>query len=1427
MSDAPGLTKLDALREGGYDEAAVMQWRNQATDTLREGGYDEDAIRAYWGDPKEAAPTDTLAKGVRDNVRNGGIDLDHLNAADPNSWSEMWDTGWQWSSGGLASGSIPQHAINENAPLVPWLIQTAGGLTGDAPAMVVGGVGGFLGGTAAGLETGPAAPAVGAAVGWAGASALPAWIREYYLDGLRNGEYKDFYDFVSRNAGIMWEGTKAGAVGAVEGASGVKTARFVGPIVTKGAGAILGDAAGVGLGRTAALGSEVAAWATTGATAAAALEGRLPTQREFEDALIVGGMTGILMPGAHLIASSGRKIYTALGEQYRGKMQDVFRDTGMHPNDLVRTANDNPVVRQALNSTTADGETPVDMVRPYAPPEPRVEKPAAEEKPGEVAPPDEGPLNEAQRAMEETKPISVPSGAEHSGETSLPSRVDNVSPHRLLPALKGEKMFDDQTGMRVKVNDPDKHEKLQLEKLREILPKFKNEDGTLDVESALAAYHAGHAKASLFRNSGRDYSKLPMETRRFLERVGDFIDNEQGGFEPAPPSEAMKKAQQALEEQTAAAQEAAKVRAAAKKFNEQQTMQEVSNATPVATLAQNLSHPVIERPRKTFRDMYNRARYKWSKFYPAQVFDSMFQERTAYGIGLDGMMRLWMASGGKFARRVNTSGLMKGKDQFGNDKYVRDPRVPAARSIYQEAEDRPGGLAEFDAVQSAMHELDLSKLEGYKPGPRLYDAQALIRAVGPKWKDLLDQDRLVRDSVIERAIDAGLVEKEEASRFRVEHPNWHPFVDNAQAEKFQRIHDWEYEAGLNEARKFGAEILDKNGYLKNHKVEMKEEEELPTAFDYGKPPSIKPVRHTKTIEWHDGGFKHTAEISDALPMRQYFTDMLMNDDFMHPFGLEKFLRHVAGFTRTWILSMPLTVLRILYKDGLQAFILNKDGGMFVKNTFTGVLALIDDIASKGIDRKTGALSRVGDYEVNGGYAMAINGLDGNQVMREIRKAKLRSLSSVPNIRAAIAGVHDFVRNTDAATRIGGVFRIAGEKEGTVPAAIKSRLLHGDFAEPSTSRSLHFITQILPFSQAKFRGDYDANIRAIKADPVGVAARGGLVYGMLVAVGYALAVKFEKDHPDMPDSQKFRNLPWYQRYLNIHVNFKLGDEPGQGYHVIPFPTAWGIGEIFHGAITSFMDHWYDTDQKGLEHYSDALLREFGMDNPLFDSPFLKPFLETWANKDREYGSPIVTQGEAYRSGWRQFDNNTSETAKMLSYYLGPPGIDAADWSPKYIDKFIDDWTGQTGLKVLKGLEAPYKEYVQNPKDWYAAVIAREKDVFLGTAILRLNANAQPINEFYDLYDRVNKVHADYNRADKEGDEDTKIKSMSSPEWQVDAKQLRQTSKALADFRLAAIAINNNTDMTVIEKNQALDNLASIMIAAARNSVELTKAMLGEK
>lgn len=219
------------------------------------------------------------------------------------------EAGYQSSIYGLASrGKLPDVQLDpQHATWYERAAQGATQLALDFPAMLAGGA---IGGVA-----GSEVPVVGNVVGaGAGAFAVPAAIREAYIQAYKNGDIQNSADFLNRAGIVLKTAAKEGVVGAVTGGLG------------KAFGAMAGNA-GMGVKAAAAAGTagEYAGIVVTPSV----LEGKMPELNDFVDAAVMlGGLKGV-----HITA---------------GKIADIYSRTGAAPADVVRAAQADPQISDQL-----------------------------------------------------------------------------------------------------------------------------------------------------------------------------------------------------------------------------------------------------------------------------------------------------------------------------------------------------------------------------------------------------------------------------------------------------------------------------------------------------------------------------------------------------------------------------------------------------------------------------------------------------------------------------------------------------------------------------------------------------------------------------------------------------------------------------------------------------------------------------------------------------------------------------------------------------------------------------------------------------------------------------------------------------------------------------------------------------------------------
>ena len=251
-------------------------------------------LNSLFGAPTPVAPTIRQAKDIGDAIYAGAQSA---------------------AMGLLLRGKLPEVQLAEDAP---WYHRTAAGAAGVV-ADLIPSVLGAAGGMALGTPGGPAGMAVG---GGAGAFAVPMAMREALVTAYNANLAASWQG--------VWEITKASmkgfAKGAVIGGLTGGAGRVVTPMVAPAVAGMSTTGARVATG-TAVFGAEL----STMTTATAALEGHMPTWRDFMDnAILLGGMKG-----AVAIAKG---------------MRNTYAETGRLPEQILADAARNPQVKADLTA---------------------------------------------------------------------------------------------------------------------------------------------------------------------------------------------------------------------------------------------------------------------------------------------------------------------------------------------------------------------------------------------------------------------------------------------------------------------------------------------------------------------------------------------------------------------------------------------------------------------------------------------------------------------------------------------------------------------------------------------------------------------------------------------------------------------------------------------------------------------------------------------------------------------------------------------------------------------------------------------------------------------------------------------------------------------------------------------------------------------
>ncbi len=264
-----------------------------------------------------------------------------------------------------------------------------------------------------------------------------------------------------------------------------------------------------------------------------------------------------------------------------------------------------------------------------------------------------------------------------------------------------------------------------------------------------------------------------------------------------------------------------------------------------------------------------------------------------------------------------------------------------------------------------------------------------------------------------------------------------------------------------------------------------------------------------------------------------------------------------------------------------------------------------------------------------------------------------------------------------------------------------------------------LNQISAFFNARIQG-LNQTIKAFKDRPLQTYAK---VF-MYVQLPSILLWMANHDDPD------YQSLPQWRKDLFWHI--KVNDT----YYPIPKP--FEIGLIFGTGTERFLDYYFDKDPKAIEKFKDATtVQSFKSLIPIPD--IIKPFAETWTNKNFFFDKPVIPAGLENIPSEYQFTDFTSETMKTIAGLIRK--INGDDFSklssPLVLENAWRGWTGGIGGYVLALSDTLLDAAGIVNRSNNRKKMLSEYPVVRAVIIKNPDRNAEPIIDFRELYEPIMK------------------------------------------------------------------------------------------
>lgn len=553
-----------------------------------------------------------------------------------------------------------------------------------------------------------------------------------------------------------------------------------------------------------------------------------------------------------------------------------------------------------------------------------------------------------------------------------------------------------------------------------------------------------------------------------------------------------------------------------------------------------------------------------------------------------------------------------------------------------------------------------------------------------------------------------------------------------------------------------------------------------------------------SVRFLDGGREQHFIIDDP-----FIYDAITSLESVKVVGLEKVLSKFKHWLTLGVTINPAFQLRSLLRDMIASMAVSD----IEKNPLTNVSTGIRSQLVKDQDY-INALASGGLIRFNS--LMEGNRADHTRKLIKMGVADQTILDTPEKVK------HFFTKALDKYLAVGDISestnRMALYKQqiakGTDPllAAYMSRDLM-DFSMQGQWRAVRFLTQVVPFLNARLQGLYKLGRDGVvpvarvlvgggDATDKQIAKRFSAVTGA-VAMASILLLSAYKDDEDWKKREDWdRDTYWW---------FKLGD------------TAYRIPKPFEvGAIGTIAERGFElmtsdemTGKRFGERMGHMMSSTFAL-NPIPQA--VKPLLDVYSNEDSFTQRPIETMGMERLKPEDRFTGNTSEVAKWLGKLgLPEPGRLMAGQiqplSPVQIDALIRGYFSWLGVSASRVVDESVRVVADRPER--PAMQLRDM-FFAGNFVEGLPANASRyVTSLYDQAKGIEEAYASYRFALRQGNRERAMELMDLEGDKIRMQPMVAKGKqALSKLNESIRAIERDPGMSALEKRERIDRIKAM-------------------
>lgn len=464
--------------------------------------------------------------------------------------------------------------------------------------------------------------------------------------------------------------------------------------------------------------------------------------------------------------------------------------------------------------------------------------------------------------------------------------------------------------------------------------------------------------------------------------------------------------------------------------------------------------------------------------------------------------------------------------------------------------------------------------------------------------------------------------------------------------------------------------------------------------------------------WRDG----KREIYEVTPE---LANALQGLDKQSAGVLTKMMRPFSRTARAGLTLTPQFVVRNTFRDQIQAAVQSKHGYRPVYDMMKGLV----EIGRGGQQYR--------DWLKSGGAQSAVISMDRDYVGHSLvdiatDKTVMSRVKNVVTSPLELMRVANEV--VDRGTRVGEFMRARAKGKTPQAAAMAARDVTMDFQR--IGAKVRGINQLTTFLNSHLQG-----LSREMATLTGAGAKTGkeraknigravTTAGALITLPSIYLYMANRGDP------RYENAPNWEKDLFWHI---LPDDPNAEAIRVPKPFTYGLlfGSLPERTLAKYFDEKPDAYKDFMGSISGAVI-------PDVMPTMMKPMVEQTFNKSIFMDAPLVGKRQSGMMAPEQTTTNTTEFSKALGRGVASiPGMEDSSFaSPIVLDNYIRGWGGELGLTGAKALDP-----LLRGKDAPPLPASTLADIPVIRAFISRypSAGAQPISDFYDKHDRLEKLH----------------------------------------------------------------------------------------